>query len=188
LSTKVCNQIHTVVDRLLPGFLDEKKTGIAPFSKSSLYLMKDRFSEGRIHRRKTDKLTEILRQYGTQNHERAASELKEYAKAVLIQPNEYIGTLQMSLAQHVRHYQCIRENIEQLEKEIALGLAQTQGAFLTTVRGIGIVLAAGVTAEIGDPNKQKPLNNLVSYSVIIPRSKQTRGLDFSVFWPTNAIC
>jgi hypothetical protein len=75
-----------------------------------------------------------------------------------------------------------------LEKEIDLGLAQTQGAFLTTVRGIGIVLAAGVTAEIGDPNKQKPLNNLVSYSVIIPRSKQTRGLDFSVFWPTNAIC
>jgi transposase len=175
LSTKVRNQIHTAVDRLFPGFLDEKKTGIAPFSKSSLYLMKDRFSAARIRRKKTDTLTEILRQYGTQNPERAASKLKEYAKAVLIPPNEYIGTLQVSLAQHVRHYRCIRENIEQLEKEIALWLAQTQGAFLTTVRGIGIVLAAGVTAEIGDPIKQKPLNNLVSYAGIIPRVKQTGG-------------
>jgi len=39
-----------------------------------------------------------------------------------------------------------------------LNLAQTQGAFLTSVRGIGLVLAAGVTAEIGNPNEQKPLN------------------------------
>jgi hypothetical protein len=58
---------------------------------------------------------------------------------------------------------------------MALWLAQTQGAFLTTVRGIGIVLAAGVTAEIGDPFQQKPLNNLVSYSGIIPRVKQSGG-------------
>jgi transposase len=175
LSTKVRNQIHNIVDRLFPGFLDEKKAGIAPFSKSSLYLMENRFSAAQIRRRKRGKLTEILRRYGIQNPERVASQLQEYAKAVIIPPNEYIGTLQISLAQHVKHYRCIGENIEQLEKEIALWLAQTQGAFLTTVRGIGIVLAAGVTAEIGDPSKQKPLNNLVSYSGIIPRIKQTGG-------------
>ena len=64
-----------------------------------------------------------------------------------------------------------------MEKEIALNLAQTQGAFLTSVRGIGLVLATGVTAEIGDVNQQKPLNNLVSYAGIVPRVKQTGGLD-----------
>ncbi len=62
-----------------------------------------------------------------------------------------------------------------MEKEIALNLAQTQGAFLTSVRGIGFVLAAGVTAEIGELHNQKPLNNLVSYAGIIPRVKQTGG-------------
>ena len=62
-----------------------------------------------------------------------------------------------------------------MEKEIALNLAQTQGAFLTSVRGIGLVLAAGVSAEIGDPNQQKSLNNLASYAGIIPRVKQTGG-------------
>jgi transposase len=175
MSTKVRNQIHTIVDRLFPGFLDEKKTGIAPFSKSSLYLMEQRFSVPQIRRRKRRKLTEILRRNGTAKSERTACQLQEYAKAVLITPDEYIGTLQVSLAQHVKHYRCLRENIEQLEKEIAIWLAQTQGAFLTSVRGVGIVLAAGVTAEIGDPSKQKPLNNLVSYSGIIPRVKQTGG-------------
>ena len=64
-----------------------------------------------------------------------------------------------------------------MDKEIALNLAQTQGAFLTSVRGIGLVLAAGVTAEIGNPNEQKPLNNLSSYAGIVPRVKQTGGTE-----------
>jgi hypothetical protein len=83
--------------------------------------------------------------------------------------------LQLSLAQHVKHFCCLQESIGQLEKEIAVNLAQTQGAFLTSVRGIGIVLAAGVSAEIGNPYEQKPLNNLVSYTGIIPRVKQSGG-------------
>ena len=90
-------------------------------------------------------------------------------------PNEYVGTLQLTLFHHIQHLKCIQDNIEQLEREIAIWLAQTQGAFLMTVRGIGIVLVAGIIAEIGDPNEQKPVNNLVSYSGIIPRLKQTGG-------------
>ena len=177
MSTEVRNQIHTVVDRLFPGFLEEKKSGIVPFTNSSLYLMENRFSARQIRRRKREKLIEILRRYGTSEPERTAVKLQEHAKAVLITPDEYIGTLQLSLAQHVRHFMCLRENIDQLEKEIALYLAQTQGALLTTTRGIGIVLAAGVTAEIGDPSLQKQINNLVSYAGIIPRVKQTGGPD-----------
>lgn len=175
MSTQVRNQIQAVVDRLFPGFLNEKKSGITPFSKSSLYLMEKRFSAKQIRRRRGQKLIEILRRFGTSQPERTAARLQEYATQVLITPEEYIGTLQLSLAQHVNHIRCLQENIEQLEKEIAIWLAQTQGAFLTTVRGIGIVLAAGVTAEMGDPTEQKPVNNLVSYSGIIPRVKQSGG-------------
>ena len=177
MSTEVRNQMHTVVDRLFPGFLNETKSGILSFTNSSLYLMEKRFSAKQIRRRKREKLIEILRRHGTSKPERTAAKLQEYAKAVLITPDEYIATLQLSLAQHVKHFRCLEENIRQLEKEIALYLAQTQGAFLTTVRGIGIVLAAGVTAEIGDPFQQKPLNNLLSYSGIIPRVKQSGGPD-----------
>jgi transposase len=181
MSTEIRNQIHTVVDRLFPGFLDERKTGIVAFTNSSLYLMENRFSARQIHRRKRDRLIEILRRYGTSKPERSAAKLQEYARQVLITPKEYMSTLQLSLAQHVKHFRCLNENIKQVEREIALWLSQTQGAFLTTVRGIGIVLAAGVTAEIGDPSVQKPLNNLVSYAGIIPRVKQSGGVEGKTF-------
>ncbi len=173
--TEVRNRIHTVVDRLFPGFLDEKKSGIKSFSKSSLYLMTNRFSALQIRRRRRKTLIEALRRLGTPKPDFAAAKLQQYAREVLNPPDQYVITLQLSLSQHVKLYDCLQENVEQMQKEIALWLSQTQGAFLTTIRGIGIVLAAGVTAEIGNPHEQKPLNNLVSYSGIIPGVKQTGG-------------
>jgi len=181
MTTEVGNRIHAIVDRLFPGFLDERKSGITPFSRSSLYLMENRFSAKQVHRRRRPTLIEALRRLGTPKPDCAAAELQEYAQQVLNTPDEYVSTLQLSLAQHVKHYRCLQENIEQMEKEIAVWLAQTQGAFLTSVRGIGIVLAAGVSAEIGDPFKQKPLNNLVSYSGIIPRVIQTGGPEGEIY-------
>ncbi len=175
MATEVKNRMHTVVDRLFPGFLDEKKSGIYPFSKSSLYLMEDRFSTHQIRRRKRPKLIEILQQYGTEKPESTAAKLQEYAARVLNAPDEYISTFQLSLTQHVKHLRCLQDSTNQMEHEVAVWLAQTQGAFLTTVRGIGIVLAAGLSSEIGNPYEQNPLSNLVSYSGIIPRVKQSGG-------------
>jgi hypothetical protein len=83
LSTEVKNRIHTVVDRLFPGFLDEKKSGICPFSLASLYLMEDRFSPHQIRRRKQPKLIEILRRYGIKKPEDTAKKLQSYAGCVL---------------------------------------------------------------------------------------------------------
>jgi len=175
--TEVKNRAHGIVDRLFPGFLNETKSGIVPFTQSSLYLMEDRFSPKQIRRRRRQKLIEILRLFGTSKAEETAFKLQQYAEKVLHAPDEYVDTLQISLAQHVKHIRCLQEGIVQLKKEIAVNLAQTQGAFLTSVRGIGIVLAAGVSAEIGNPYEQKPLSNVVSYSGIIPRVKQTGGVD-----------
>jgi len=155
----------------------EQNTGIVAFTESSLYLMEDRFSPKQICRRKRKKLIEILNRFGTSHAEQTAAKLQQYAAKVLHAPVEYVGTMQLSLSQHVKHIRCLKESIAQMEKEIASNLAQTQGAFLTSVRGIGLVLAAGVTAEIGAPNDQKPLNNLSSYAGIVPRVKQTGGIE-----------
>ena len=53
--TEVKNRVHGIVDRLFPGFLNEKNSGIVPFTQSSLYLMEDRFSPKQIRRRKRDR-------------------------------------------------------------------------------------------------------------------------------------
>jgi transposase len=175
MTTEVRNRTHTVVDRLFPGFLDERNSGILPFSKSSLWLMQERFSVAQIRRRRRSTLFDALRRLGTKKPESAAAKLQQYATQVLNPREDYIETLQLSLTQYVKHFKCLQESVGQLEKEIAVNLAQTQGAFLTSIRGIGIVLAAGITAEIGNPYEQKPLDNLVSYSGIIPRVKQSGG-------------
>lgn len=175
MKTEVRNRVHSVVDRLFPGFLNEKKSGITPFSNSSLYLMENSFSAQQIRRRRSSKLCNILKRYGTADPEGTAAKLRTYATQVLTTQNQYAATLQLSLSHHIKLYRCLLENTEQLEKEIALPLAQSQGAFLTSMKGIGIVLAAGVTAEIGNPFEQRPLNNLTSYSGIIPRVKQSGG-------------
>ncbi len=175
--TEVKNRVHGIVDELFPGFLNEKNSGIIPFTQSSLYLMQDRFSPKQIRRRRRHKLIEILKRLGTSKAEYTAAKLQQYAAKVLHAPVEYVDTMQLSIAQHVKHIRCLKESVVQMDKQIALNLAKTQGAFLTSVRGIGLVLAAGVTAEIGDLNEQKPLNNLASYAGIVPRVKQSGGLD-----------
>ena len=73
------------------------------------------------------------------------------------------------------HYRCLFDSAQQLANEMAQLLAKTQGAFITSIKGIGIVLAAGVTGEIGDPLAQRTADQLVSYAGIVPKVKQTGG-------------
>jgi transposase len=175
MKTEVRNRIHTIVDRLFPGFLNANKTGIIPFSSSSLYLMQERFSAPQIRRRQRSALIRNLEKRGIKKAEQVAAKLQQYSTQVLTTPDEYTATLQVSLASHVNHYRCLFNGAQQLVKEMAQLLAQTQGGFLTSIKGIGIVLAAGVTAEIGDPLVQRSTDQLASYAGIVPKVKQTGG-------------
>ncbi len=175
MKTEVRNRIHTLIDRLFPGFLNEKKSGILPFSNSSLYLMQERFSAPQIRRRQRSALIRNLEKRGTRKAEQVAGKLQEYASQVLTTPDEYTATLQVSLANHVTHYRCLFDGAQQLVNEMAQLLAQTQGAFLTSIKGIGIVLASGVAAEIGDPLVQRSTDQLASYAGIVPKVKQSGG-------------
>ena len=96
-----------------------------------------------------------------------------YTLQVLEHPPEFTGLLQTSLASEINLYRCL--NISQVEREVAQQLAKTPGAMLTTIRGIGITLAAGVAAEIGSPETQPSTRRLSSYAGIVPRVKQTGG-------------
>lgn len=177
LATEERNRMHCLVDRLCPGFLDEKKSGLTPFHAPSLRLMEDHFSAQQIAKRKRSTLAGLISRAGGQRPEELATKLQSYAATVLHAAPEYVPTMQLSLAQHVALYRCLQDNIDALERETAVWLAQTQGAFLMTVKGVGMVLAAGVAAEIGDPATQRPVNNLTSYAGIIPRVSQTGGPD-----------
>ena len=175
MRTATSNRIHKMVDQLFPGFLDEKHSGIPPFSEASLYLMEERFSPVQIAKRQDKALLRQLKTHGLQHAESALGKLKAYARQVLGHPPELVGMLQTSLAGEINLYRCLGSNIELIGREIAQQLAQTSGAMLTTIRGIGITLAAGAASEIGPPESQPSLRRLCSYSGIVPRVKQTGG-------------
>lgn len=175
LRTATGNRIHQIVDQLFPGFLDEKLSGIAPFSESSLYIMQDRFSPPQIAARRDNAFLRQLKSHGLQYAEAAIGKLKKYARQVLEHPPELTGLLQTSLASEINLYRCLSANITQIEREVAQQLAKTPGAMMTTIRGIGITLAAGVCAEIGSPETQPSTRRLSSYAGIVPRTKQTGG-------------
>ena len=175
MRTATSNRIHGIVDRLFPGFLDEKCSGIPPFSKAALYLMENHFSSAQIAKRQDKALLRQLKTQGLQHAEDSLIKLKTHAKSVLEHPPELVAMLQVSLSSAVKLYRSLSENIEQIGYESAQQLAQTSGAMLTTMRGIGITLAAGVAAEIGPPKTQTSTRRLTSYAGIIPRVKQTGG-------------
>jgi transposase len=175
LRTATGNRIHQIVDQLFPGFLDERSSGIPPFSEASLYLMQDRFSPAQIAARQDKALLRQLKACGLQQAEAAIGTLKAHARQVLAHPPELTGLLQTSLAGEINLYRCLGTNIDQVGREIAQQLAKTPGAMLTTVRGIGITLAAGTSAEIGPPDSQPSTRRLDSYAGIVPRTKQTGG-------------
>jgi len=175
LRTATSNRIHQIVDQLFPGFLDEKLSGIPPFSEACLYLMQDRFSPAHLIKRQDKALLRQLKATGLQHADAALGKLKGYARQVLAHPPELTGLLQTSLASEINLHRCLSTNIAQIEREVALQLAKTPGAMMTTVRGIGITLAAGVAAELDAPKTQPSTRRLCSYAGIVPRTKQTGG-------------
>ena len=173
--TRTGNRIHGIVDMLFPGFLDEKLSGIPSFSPASLWLMEDRFSSSQIKRKRRKTLIERLHGHGVKEAELKAAQLQSYASKVLLPPEEMTGVLQTALSHEARLYKAFLDSIAQTDKITALTLAKTPGAFLTTIKGTGIVLAAGVSSEIGPVEGQISLRRLSAYAGIVPRSKQSGG-------------
>lgn len=173
--TALQNRIHSLVDQVFPGFLDETKSGIPPFSAASSWLMRDRFSPAHFRRRKLKVLARELQKHDVKEPEAKAAKLMAYAAEVIEAPPELMGTLQSSLRNEILLYEGLLRCIEQIETEIAILLAPTPGTMLTTIKGTGITLAAGVSAEIGPMAFQNSLRRLTSYAGIVPRVKQTGG-------------
>jgi transposase len=170
-------RLHHLVDQLLPGFLDEKRSGITPFSQPALWLMRERFSPREILARRTASLVDKLSLFMVRDPEKKVAKLKELARNTLPPPAGLTDTLQINLGHEVSVYEHLHACIHDVNGAIARQLAPTPGALLTTVQGIGITLAAQLYGEIGDPNRCRNLNRVCSYAGLAARVKQSGGPD-----------
>lgn len=137
--------------------------------------MEDRFSPRQIRRRHESALAKRLRDLGLRKAEERAAKLKQYAGSVLPGADGLTGALQSSLSAEVAVYRAIQGCIRQTEREIALLLASTPGAFLTSIPGIGITMSSEFTGEVGSVDKQNSVRRLSSYAGIVPPTFQTGG-------------
>jgi transposase len=139
--------------------------------------MKDRFSPKHLQRKSLPVLVRQLERLGVKEPMNRAKTLKALADTALRGPDELLETLQSTLTNEIKLYECLLACIEKIDVECAKRLATTQGALLTTVKGTGVTLAAGVSSEIGPVGKQGSLRRLCSYAGIVPRVKQSGGPD-----------
>jgi transposase len=170
-------RIYHLVDQLLPGFLDEKQSGLTPFSDASLWLMSQSFTPRQILARKSGVLADKLRLFMVREPDVKVAKIKTLARSCLPPPAALCETLQANLAHEVSVYQHIGGCIQELDKDIARRLAATPGAMLTTVPGIGVTLSAALYAEIGEPARQRCLKRMASYAGLAARLKQSGGPD-----------
>lgn len=175
--TAIKLHIHGYVDRLFPGFLDGRQSGIASFSPAGLALMRDPFSAEHIGRRRPSSLVAELKDHGLAEPEAAAQKLQELARQALPANPRHLSVWQASLAQCLGVYERLDQSVLALDKEQAHWLALSPGALLTSIRGLGVVLAAGLVGEIGDPAQWRGLRQTCSYVGIIPGVQQTGGPD-----------
>ena len=166
---------HHLVDQLLPGFLDESQSGITPFSRASLWLMSEKFSPKQVQSRRKASILQRFHDYSVHDPEATVEKLKDLARSVLPPPPALCESLQGNLSNEIEAYQALDSCVHRLDLDIARKLASTHGAMLTTVPGIGITLAAGLFAEIGDPARMRRIKQMTSLAGIVERLKQTGG-------------
>ncbi|MEM7601149.1 MAG: transposase [Verrucomicrobiota bacterium] len=175
--TATSNRVHAHVDRLFPGFLDSKKSGLTAFGPASLHLMKENFSAPQIARRKPDSLARTLHKQRVHHPDEVAAKLIELARSALSPDPNRINAQQRTLSSCVDLYETYESTSLGMRNEAAALLASTPYAFLTSLPGISFVLAAGIAGELGAPSQLHRLDSLCAYSGIVPATYQSGGPD-----------
>lgn len=175
--TATANRIHALADQLFPGFLNDSKSGLTAFCDASLELMKERFSANETARRKPASLANLLRRHRIHQPDETAAKIILLARQALPPAPHRVATLQRTLAAAVDLHQCLSRNAAELRRDAALTLATTPYALLTSIPGIGFVLAAGIAGELGDPSLLGPADSLCAYAGIVPKTFQSGGPD-----------
>jgi transposase len=157
-------RILTMLDRVFPEY---PSLFSDTFIVSSRTLLKEAVSAADFASFDLSELTRLLKQASRGRLGRKkAQELKEKA-------SESLGLAFLSTVARVK-VSTLLEQIDLLERQVEeveaaiTELMTQQPQYLTTIKGIGPVLAATLLAEIGDIRRFPSLENLVAYSGIDP--------------------
>lgn len=175
--TRQKNRIGKLVDELFPGFLNKKKSGVEAYSRVCLDLMSSGFSVYKIRKMNLGTLTKKMSKLHMHHSAKNAIKLKEAAANAVAPSKKVVNTLSRSLEAAIKLYKALEEVARTEEEQSAQLLVQTPYCTLLSVPGIGLVRAAAIAAELGDPLNWRSLSQMSAYAGIAPVTVQTGGPD-----------
>ncbi|WP_240315651.1 IS110 family transposase [Sporosarcina sp. PTS2304] len=101
--------------------------------------------------------------------------LLQYAEESISKPKEALSAELLLLRLKLDEYELIRCQIAELEEVIEELLLETDGGILLSVPGIGVTLAAELTAEMGDLEAFTSAGQLIKMAGTNPVVKQSGG-------------
>lgn len=143
------------------------------FGKAAMALLKANPIPSSIASTDIRTLEKILKEVSNKRIGRAKAE------AVKAAAKESVGVpfATSSLAFEIRHVveliEFLDQQIEEIDAEISRMLQETSGKWLTTIPGVGDVLAATIIGELGDPNRFESPKKSLFLSVLM-QVKKTR--------------
>lgn len=173
--TAAKSAIHQVVDRIFPGFLDEKKSGIRPFGPACLEVLAAGVTPKAVLSRKPDKLAAWLKRRGAWQAQAVAEKLRALAAKTMQAGDALTESVREGLRAKVALLRAIRGVAAVEENEMARCLVQSPCALLTSIPGVGVTYAAGIAAEYGAPACWRGVASMFAYAGCAQRQKQTGG-------------
>ena len=162
-------KIITLLDRIFPEY---ETIFDSLFCKSSIAVLKKYPTPQKLINAHTNTLTGILRSSsGGHFGEWKARELKEAARNSF-GVEDYDGVYSRLIQIYLEQQLSLQTKAEELEKEIATLLKEFETP-VTSIPGIGTILAAVVLSEIGDITRFGSADQLASYIGVCPTVKQS---------------
>lgn len=157
-------KVISILDRVFPEY---ETLFSSVFLASSRRLLQEASSAQELASFDLSELTEMLRESSRGRFkETKAREIIEQAKSSIgISFLADAAQLEMQCLLEQIHF--LEEQIQQIDDHLPL-LLDKADQYLTTIPGIGVVLAATILGEIGDVNRFPELENLVAYAGIDP--------------------
>lgn len=176
MRTSLKNRITALVDRIFPGYWPHYSSDEIfsdNWGKASLLVLEHYSHPEKIAMLGVKRLTNFLRKHNTKLGEETAIKLVQAAKESLSRPSKDMDSHCLTLKCLINTYRSLLDNIEKLEKEMAILLIQTPGTYLLSLSGISVIYAAELMAELGDISRFSYPKQLMSFAGNVPYVSQS---------------
>lgn len=169
-STALKNRATAILDRTFPELAGLFSDSYCPTHRA---LLEHCATPEQVKSTDIRTLTKILREA---SHGRCGREKAEQLKA-LAKESVGVGFGSRTLAFEVRllmeELGFIRDQIDEVERELSSLLDKTSGRWLLTIPGIDVALASTIAGEIGDPNAFENPHKLMAYAGMDPTKNES---------------